>query len=330
MLERQNNTVFENVSDIERGSGAEIFKRVFPSVVKVVTDSGHGSGVIITNDTRLILTNYHVIEGYSSVGIIFSNDSNSKKLNLADVIKYDEIKDLALLQLNESRPDLIPLNISKTLPLIGEDVHAVGHPLGEDWTYTRGYISQLRDNYAWSTDVDEHHVANVIQTQTPINPGNSGGPLINENAELVGINTFGNTNAQGINFSVAVSSILEFFSSDGDKSRITLPKSSERFGNMLLSRDENKNGNPDFYAFDYNYNSNADTYLLDENEDLMADMLLLDENENSIIEIQIEFLTIEGSKIAIYFFDKDENEVFESRGIDSDLDGKIDFVEQIN
>ena len=276
----------------------------------------------------MILTNYHVISGHTSVGIV-SNDNNSEK-QLANVIKYDEIKDLALLQLNENRRDLIPLAISKNLPMIGEDVHAVGHPLGEDWTYTRGYISQLRDNYSWSTDVDEHHVANVIQTQTPINPGNSGGPLVNEDAELVGINTFGNSNAQGLNFSVAVSSIMEFFNSDGDKSRITLPKNSELFGEMLDSSDENKNGNPDFYTFDYNYNSAADTYIVDKNEDLQADMLLLDQNENSIIEIRVEYMMFEGSEIAIYMLDQDEDKVFEARGIDSDLDGKLDYVEPIN
>ena len=74
---------------------------------------------------------------------------------------------------------------------VGADVHAIGHPFGEDWTYTRGYVSQLRDQYGWKSDLGKHHVADVIQTQTPINPGNSGGPLFSEIGEVVGVTTFG-------------------------------------------------------------------------------------------------------------------------------------------
>lgn len=323
-------TDFENVENVERSSGADIFQRVFPSVVKVLTNSGQGSGVVLTNDTQLILTNYHVIEGYSSVGLVFANDAATAQVSIADVIKVDQIKDLALLQLNGVRPDLIPLNIADKQPLIGEDVHAVGHPLGEDWTYTRGYISQIRNNYSWSTDIDEHHVANVIQTQTPINPGNSGGPLVNNNAELVGINTFGNTNAQGLNYSVAISSVLEFFRADGDTLRTAMPRESNTFGKMVHSIDENGNGNPDFYAFDYNLNSQPDTYVVDTNEDLLAEIVLFDENENDVIELKVEFVQFEGEEIAIYLMDENEDEIFETRGIDANLDGKLDLVEPID
>ena len=330
ILAKSAETNFENVQDIERSSGADIFKKVFPSVVKVLTNEGQGSGVVLTTDTKLILTNYHVIEGYSTVGLIFANDTETSQINMADVIKYDQIKDLALLQLNGNRQDLIPIQIAQDQPSIGEDVHAVGHPLGEDWTYTRGYISQIRNNYSWSTDVDEHHVANVIQTQTPINPGNSGGPLVNDNAELVGINTFGNTNAQGLNYSVAVSSVFEFFSSEGDTARVAMPKNSDSFGKMVNSVDENKNGNPDFYAFDYNLNTNPDTYIIDDNEDLIVDVIMFDENENSIIELRIEYVDYEGSEIAVYFMDQNEDEAFETRGIDVDLDGKLDLIEPVD
>ena len=53
---------------------------------------------------------------------------------------------------------------------VGADVHAIGHPQGQTWTYTKGLISQVRPDYQWGP-----HKADVIQTQTPINPGNSGG-----------------------------------------------------------------------------------------------------------------------------------------------------------
>ena len=323
-------TEFSKVNETTRGNGAGIFKKVFPSVVKVVTNDGQGSGVVISNDTNLILTNFHVIEGFSTVGIVFPNDADKSKLSLATVIKFDQIKDLALLSLNDQRYDLVPLPISEARPDIGSDVHAVGHPLGEDWTYTRGYISQLRDNYSWATDVNSHHVADVIQTQTPINPGNSGGPLVNDEGELVGINTFGNTSAQGMNYSVAVSSIFDFFASEGNTNRKAMAKKSEQFGSMLESLDDNKNGNPDFYAFDYNLNSVADTFVVDHNEDLMADIILFDDNENKIVELKIEFLEHKGKIIAEYYWDENEDGKFEARGVDFDMDGELDHVSPIN
>ena len=330
MFSKFSQTEFGKVSETTRGNGADIFKKVFPSVVKVVTNAGQGSGVVISNDTNLILTNFHVIEGFSTVGVVFPNDADKSKLSLANVIKYDQIKDLALLSLNDQRYDLVPLPISEMRPDIGSDVHAIGHPLGEDWTYTRGYISQFRDNYSWATDVSAHHVADVVQTQTPINPGNSGGPLVNDEGELVGINTFGNTAAQGLNYSVAVSSIFDFFASEGNTQRTAMGENSEKFGKMLNSSDDNKNGNPDFYVFDYSKNAIADTYVLDDNEDLLADMVLLDDNENQIIELKIEYVEYEGKTIAIYSWDDNEDEVFETRGIDADMDGKLDHVEPIN
>ncbi len=73
---------------------------------------------------------------------------------------------------------------------VGSDVHAIGHPTGEAWTYTRGIVSQIRRDYEWQAEDKVLHKATVIQTQTPINPGNSGGPLLDDNLEIVGINSF--------------------------------------------------------------------------------------------------------------------------------------------
>ena len=65
----------------------------------MTVNDGHGSGVIISsNNNGLIITNHHVIDGYSSVGIEFSNDSETDEVSIGKVLKYDEIKDLALIE----------------------------------------------------------------------------------------------------------------------------------------------------------------------------------------------------------------------------------------
>ena len=324
----KNETSFANVTDTERSSGTNIFKKVFPSVVKVLTNTGTGTGVVIdTTNGGLILTNNHVVQGYTTVGIIFANDKDNEAVTLGSVIKIDQIKDLALVQVNEKRPDLIPLEIDTSPSEIGEDVHAIGHPLGQDWTYTRGYVSQIRDEYSWTTGVTDHHVANVIQTQTPINPGNSGGPLVNDDGKLIGVNTFGNPNGQGINYSVAVSSIFDFFESAGDTYRTTMEETGSKFGDMIASMDENKNGNPDIYVFDFSKNSIRDTVVVDADEDLNADIILFDNNENGVVETRLEFVTIDGETVAVYEIDNDEDNIFDDIAIDFNLDGKIDVIE---
>ena len=100
---------------------------------------------------------------------------------------------------------------------VGQDVHAIGHPQGEVWTYTRGIVSQIRANYEWKTEEGITHRANIIQTQTPINPGNSGGPLLDENANVVGINSFRHRSGEGLNYAVSVDTINEFLSRTGSR-----------------------------------------------------------------------------------------------------------------
>ena len=330
LLSKKKETDFSNVSDVVRSSGATVFKKVFPSVVKILTNQGAGTGIVVDNDDAgIILTNYHVVHGYSSVGVVFPNDRERDAVTIGNVIKVDQIKDLALVLVNEKRQDLIPLEIDSAQSEIGENVHAIGHPLGEDWTYTRGYVSQIRNNYSWKTGIIDHHVANIIQTQTPINPGNSGGPLVNDAGKLIGVNTFGNTQGQGINYSVAVSSIFDFFASEGDTLRVSMDVEKTSFGNMLGSVDENKNGNPDLYIFDHSNNSIQDTIVVDKDEDLSADIILFDNNENGIVEIKIEFAEIDGQRLAVYSLDDDEDDEFDTIGFDFDLDGKVDIIEPI-
>jgi S1-C subfamily serine protease len=166
-----------NVRSTRNARDIAVFRDIAPAVVLVVVKDGFGSGSLLSNNT--ILTNWHVVRGYRQVNVIFKpEDPNRLPSNgdmvAAQVIKIDPVRDLALLQ-----PKALPSRAIKPIKIatldnieVGTDVHAIGHPTGEFWTYTTGIVSQIRPDYEWSGgDKDIKHHATVIQTQTPINPG---------------------------------------------------------------------------------------------------------------------------------------------------------------
>jgi S1-C subfamily serine protease len=211
-----------------------VFQKAASSVVFVLAGKGSvGSGVIISRDGR-VLTNWHVV-GDDPKPVIVLKPKDSAELKkelafLATVIKIDEVADLALLKIVNPPPSLsfLPLGAASSLN-VGQDVHAIGHPEGEVWTYTRGIISQVRANYEWKTEEGISHRATVIQTQTPINPGNSGGPLLDDAARLIGINSFRRISGEGLNYAVSVDTINEFLSRQGSRevARVQAPRASE-------------------------------------------------------------------------------------------------------
>ncbi len=158
---------------------AEIYRALAPSVVEILTQDGLGSGSLIGTAGEII-TNYHVVQGYSDVGVIFKPTGEGKEpthddVKLGHVVKFDEVADLALVKAVEVPKGRNPIRLGDSGDLaIGTDVHAIGHPRKLTWTYTTGIISQYRLGYEWTIE-DIKHKADVIQTQTPISPGNSGG-----------------------------------------------------------------------------------------------------------------------------------------------------------
>lgn len=322
LLQKRSEVNFEPVSDTNRSAGGSIFKTTSPSVVKILTNEGSGSGVILSRK-GVILTNYHVIQGYKSVGVVMVTDAKSDEIKIAEVIRVNQIADLALIKLQEGTPGLVAIKPAKNRPEVGDDVHAIGHPLGQDWTYTRGYISQLRDDYAWQTSATSHHVANVIQTQTPINPGNSGGPLLNANGELIGINSFVNSQAEGLNYAIDLSTVSQFLESTGNVVRKVISLDAE---DLIDTGDLNKNGNPDIYIWDKSRNQVGDTIGVDEDEDLSIEVVLLDKNENGIPEVKIRPSNIPDVTGILYIFDDNEDGKDDAIGIDRDSDGQIDQV----
>jgi S1-C subfamily serine protease len=196
---------------------SEIYKAISPNVVIIVTENSLGSGSYVSSDK--ILTNWHVIKGSQSVGIFFKPQIEGDKpsensLLVARVVKIDPTLDLALLQLSNPPQNLQPIKLASESDIqIGADVHAIGHPSGKAWTYTKGIISQYRKGFEWKTE-EGAHKASVIQTQTPINPGNSGGPLITDDGKLIGVNSFKSA-GEGLNFAVSIVDVNAFLQTVG-------------------------------------------------------------------------------------------------------------------
>jgi S1-C subfamily serine protease len=194
----------------------EIYRAISPSVVLVATRDGLGSGSLVSLSGDII-TNWHVVRGYSVVGILFKPviegvKPRSDEMKVGRVIKYDQVPDLALVKVDEIPNGRMPIRLGNSGEIsVGADVSAIGHPRGNDWSYTKGIISQYRQGFGWTAgDEKIEHKANVIQTQTPINPGNSGGPLISESGTLIGVNTVKADEGEGLNFAVAVDDVKRF------------------------------------------------------------------------------------------------------------------------
>ncbi len=191
----------------------EVYRRAAPAVVLVATSDGVGSGAVLDREGH-VLTNWHIAGDKPEVVVVFKpRDSAEIKKELAfraRVEKVDLASDLALLKIVAPPSILSTVSLGNASTLaVGQDVHAIGHPEGEVWTYTKGVISQLRRNYTWAAEDGIQHRANIIQTQTPINPGNSGGPLLDDEARLIGINSF-RASGEGLNYAVGVDTIQQF------------------------------------------------------------------------------------------------------------------------
>ncbi|MCC6656963.1 MAG: trypsin-like peptidase domain-containing protein [Rhodocyclaceae bacterium] len=198
-----------------RGSKeAMIYATYSPAVVLVLNSRGaSGSGILITNS--YILTNWHVVRWESYVSVFFKpklegNNPSRADLIPARVVKIDQVSDLALLELPKPVGNVKPIELGTLSEIrVGSDVHAIGHPLGQSWTYTKGIVSQMRRGYTWTSTIGIQHQADVIQTQTPINPGNSGGPLLSDAGRLVGVNSF-KSEGEGVNFAVSADDVRRF------------------------------------------------------------------------------------------------------------------------
>ena len=158
-----------------------------PSVVAIEfssrAGSGAGSGVILDSAGR-ILTNNHVVADAQKIVVTLGDG----RMYEATVVGTDATTDLAVIQLSDPPKDLTVATLGTSADLaVGQDVMAVGNPLGLDNTVTTGIISALDRPVTASDGGTDTVVTNAIQIDAAINPGNSGGPLFNAEGQVIGL-----------------------------------------------------------------------------------------------------------------------------------------------
>ena len=186
-----------------------VYKKCKDSVVQILaesslSDSGQGSGVILSSD-GYIVTNKHVVGSGTDFSIVFSDESSAR----ATLIGYDSLSDIAILK--TEKEGLVPMELGSSEDLtVGQTLLAIGNPYGYTWSLTSGMVSGAERMVSTSTSASV--IPNMIQTDALINPGNSGGPLLDTQGRMVGLvssiySTSGS--AQGISFALPVESVRD-------------------------------------------------------------------------------------------------------------------------
>jgi putative serine protease PepD len=207
-----------NKTAIEIGSNSinakSISALVTPSVVsisvKTATGGGTGSGSIYKTSatSSYIITNNHVIESALTSGTITVEFADGSEI-AATIVGRDRMYDIAVLQVKKGNLPAIALGDSSKVS-VGDEVLAIGSPLGLANTVTQGIISALNRPVTAGT-MDSTSYVNAIQTDAAINPGNSGGALVDARGRIIGVNsaiatlTSGGTSGSiGLGFSIPI------------------------------------------------------------------------------------------------------------------------------
>jgi S1-C subfamily serine protease len=200
---------------------APVAAKLGPSVVTVISTvrerdvgtrnkvvRGVGSGVFV-GDAGQVLTNEHVVASAKRVEVELAGGERLA----ARVVHADDMLDLALLELDGSKPEVVPVVISERAPTPGEWVMAVGQPFGLGHTVTVGVVGGLgrdHDDLGRPEGLREDGIWSFIQTDASINTGNSGGPLVDASGQVVGITTAVRLDGQGLAFAIPAAMVRRF------------------------------------------------------------------------------------------------------------------------
>jgi predicted Zn finger-like uncharacterized protein len=214
-------------------SGQAVYRYLLKSTTWVMTKVGSraktGTGSLIDETNRLILTNYHVVSGGEDYVIFFPTFEQDKLVAAKEeylkqvkketvlhgkVLVTDPRHDLALIQVEKLPPGVEALPIASGSVSPGQQVHSVGNPGASDglWVYTSGTVRQVYHK-KWQAvggveifDLE----SDVVETQSPTNPGDSGGPLVSDTGELVAVTEGGNLEANLLSTFIDVKEVKDF------------------------------------------------------------------------------------------------------------------------
>ncbi|MDA9587423.1 trypsin-like peptidase domain-containing protein [bacterium] len=200
-LSLDSNEIIRNepsVCTIQEYSPEELFENSKNGVAVVHSGSSVGSAFVVKheNNSTLLVTNAHVVDGRDAVTLKWANGSQDQ----AAVVKTGDVDslndDLALLQVSGTIGKVLKIKSEKVNT--GADIVAIGAPRGFEFTITRGIVSAQRDD------------GRIIQIDAPINPGNSGGAVLDRTGCVVGVATFIRKDSEGLGFAISAGKLQEF------------------------------------------------------------------------------------------------------------------------
>ncbi|MBA3867251.1 MAG: trypsin-like peptidase domain-containing protein [Solirubrobacterales bacterium] len=194
---------------------ARVYREALPGVVTIrsvfATSAAEGSGFVLNTDGDIV-TNAHVVTDESSGKRVPAKEVfvefPDRNIVAADIVGFDPFADVALLKVDPSGLTLHPLQLGTDKDVVvGEPVAAIGAPFGEVSSLSVGVVSAANRSVKSLT---QFQIEGAIQTDASINPGNSGGPLLDGDAEVLGINQQIETSSganDGVGFAVPISAI---------------------------------------------------------------------------------------------------------------------------
>lgn len=196
---------------------APAVSKIYDATVMVQTYNGNrvsstGSGFIYKkNDTHaFVLTNHHVIEGYTKVNLVMSDDEVVE----AEVLSSDVYIDLAILKIPVKKVKQVAVIGNSEESLLGDTIFTVGSPIGYEYrgSVTRGTLSGKNREVVVTVNNNEEWIMKVLQVDAAINPGNSGGPLANVKGEVIGINSLKlvENEVEGMGFAIPIEDAMSF------------------------------------------------------------------------------------------------------------------------
>jgi putative serine protease PepD len=222
--------------DVSRPAGSipGVAAKVLPSVVQIKVDTAQGqatgSGFVVDED-GIVVTNNHVVAGAQGpVELTFSDGTTTT----ADVVGTSASYDLAALRLDAKNLPALDLGNSESV-VVGDQVIAIGSPLGLSGTVTYGIVSAKNRPVTAGGENGSGDSAYIdaIQTDAAINPGNSGGPLVNLQGEVIGVNsaiatvgggTFGEEAGNiGVGFAIPINQVRRTVEQLLDKGKAEFP-----------------------------------------------------------------------------------------------------------
>jgi S1-C subfamily serine protease len=186
-----------------------VYRQTLKSVTLVYHGEGAGSGFLVDESDRLLVTAYHVVKDEDDVSVVFPAFKTDQTV-IADREHYFSVRDrrthipgkvvlrrknqdLALIQLDRIPVGFKAIQLAAERAKPGEAVFTVGNPgaSGGMWIFSDGAVRQIFDQQEFSLKGAQSGVADIVETQNPTNPGDSGGPVVNSRGELIGMTMSG-------------------------------------------------------------------------------------------------------------------------------------------